>query len=235
MASAKANTLVAALVAAALVGQAAAQPPAVSPAVRTAIAKPMEALDAALAKEAATPPPASDREKLESMGRIDQSWRVHMGELALQGLSAEDIKAAYAAIADRTDPIDMANLAAMMGMRPMEGWFPISSYGEAATDAAFHIVNHSNLSAMKSVIGPMGQLARRGEANPVNYATLYDRVQTGQNRPQRYGTQFDCVDHRPVPFPLEDAAKVEALRAQMKFTITFAEHVKGLAEHDARC
>ena len=206
-----------------------------SPAVRDAIAKPMEALDKALAAQASAPPPASDREKLEAMGRIDQSWRYYMGELKLDGLSTDEVKAAYAAITARTEPIDRANLSDVMSMRPMEGWFPMSTYGKAATDAAYHIVNHSNLSAMKSVIGPMGEMARRGEADPVDYATLYDRVQTRQNKPQRYGTQFDCVDHKPTPFPLEDPARVEAWRAQMKFPITFADHVKGLAEHNARC
>ena len=195
----------------------------------------MDALDKALAAEAAAPALASDRERLESMGRIDQSWRLHMGELALDGLSAEEVKAVYAAITARTEPIDRGNLSNLMSMRPMEGWFPISSYGQAASEAAFHIVNHSNLSAMKSVIGPMGEMARRGEADPVNYATLYDRIQINQDQPQRYGTQFDCVDHKPSPYPLEDPARVEAWRAQMRFPITFAELVKGFADRGIHC
>jgi hypothetical protein len=235
VASAKANTLVAALVAAALVGQAAAQPPAVNPAVRTAIAKPMDALDAALAKEAAAPPPASDREKLESMGRIDQSWRYFMGELKLDGLTPDEQKAAYTAIAERTEPIDNEQVATVMGLRPMEGWFPISTYGRDAALAAFNIVQHGSLAAQKSVLPAMTQLAGRGEVDTVQYAAMYDRVQVRQGKPQRYGTQFKCVDNRPVLEPLEDPARVEALRATMKIPITLADLVKGLAQRDARC
>jgi hypothetical protein len=229
--------MIAGLLASSVADGAAAQTaaPVLSPAVRAAIAKPMEALDAALAKEAAAPPPASDREKLESMGRIDQSWRSFMGDLKLDGLTPDEQKAAYAAIAARTDPIDNEQLAMVMGLRPMEGWFPISAFGPEAAEAAFHIVQHGSLSAQKSVLPAMTAMAARGEVNRQEYAALYDRVQIRQGKPQRYGTQFDCVDHRPVPVPLEDPARVEALRASMKCPITFADHVKGLAEHDARC
>jgi hypothetical protein len=216
--------------------QAAAQPaePPLSEAVRAAIRKPVEALEAALAKEAASEP-ASDRERLESLGRIDQSWRSHMGEVKVDGLSPEDAKVAFEAIRARTEPIDRSNLATMMGLRPADGWFTISGYGKEATDAAFHIVEHGSLSAQKSALQSMAGLVARREVDTAQYAALYDRVQVGQGKPQRFGTQFQCVDHKPLPYPLEDEAKVEALRTAMKISPTFAEQVKGLAEHDARC
>jgi hypothetical protein len=222
------------LLTAAASGPAGAQP-ALSPAVRAAIAKPMDALDKAMAAEAAAPPATSDRERLERMGRIDQSWRQYMGELNLERLSPDEATAAYAAIAARTEPIDNANLTAVMAMRPAEGWFLISKYGQEAAEAAFHIVQHSDLAQQQIVLPFIAAAAAKGEAEGRSYAAMYDRVQIQQGKPQRYGTQFRCVDHRPTPYPLEDAARVEELRAPFKLWTTFAEQVKGLAEAGASC
>ena len=209
------------------------QPP-LSPSVRAAIAKPMDALDKALAADAAAPPPSSDRERLERMGKIDQSWRYYMGELKLDGLTPDEVKAAYAAVAARTEPIDSANLEAVMAMRPKEGWFSKSAYGEVAVEAAFNIVEHGDTGAQERVLPFLAAGVAAGEVNGWQYANMFDRVQVARSRPQRYGTQFRCVEHRVVPYPLENEANVETLRAPMGFPITFAEQAKGLAER-AHC
>lgn len=48
-----------------------------------------------------------------------------------------------------------------------------------------------------------------GDADPQNYAYLYDRVAVAENRPQRFGTQFG-PDREPRP--IEDEANVDARR-----------------------
>lgn len=206
-----------------------------SAAVQAAIARPMDALDSALRADAVLPPPASDRERLERMGRIDQSWRRYMGEVKVEGLSPEDAAATFAEIAARTEPVDRAHLDRLLAMLPPEGWFSFSAYGREAATAAFHIVQHGDVATMKSLLPALEAMAKRGEADRWSFAAMYDRVQVAEGRPQRFGTQFRCVDHRPQPYPLEDASRVEGLRAEMDVKPRFDEHVRGLAERDVRC
>lgn len=203
--------------------------------VEAAIAAPMHALDAALAREAALPPATTDAERLERMGAIDQSFRLQMHKMPLKDLSAEQVKAAYAAIAARTEPIDQRNRDAVMAMLPKEGWFSFTAYGRPASEAAFHIINHSDLETQQKVLSAFERLAMQGEADRAEFATMYDRVQKGLGRPQRYGTQSDCVDGRSVPYKLEDPERVEERRRPMGFRFTFAAMAQRQAKASLRC
>lgn len=203
--------------------------------IAMAIAAPISALERALSEEEQRPPAATDSERLERMGAIDQSWRRYMGELRFEGLSAEEIKASYAAIVARTEPIDQRHRDQVMAMLPEKGWFSFSAYGHKAAEAAFHIINHSDLETRLQVLPALERMAAAGEADPADFATMYDRVQKQQGRPQRYGTQFDCVEHRPVLYQLEDPARVEEFRRQMNFGLSLVDHLRGLEERQVRC
>lgn len=203
--------------------------------VEAAIAAPMAALDAALAREAALPPATTDAERLERMGAIDQSWRYHMGDLKLEGLSEGEIKSAYAAITARTTPIDRRNRDEVLRMLPKDGWFSITAYGPKAAEAAFHIINHADIEAQQRVLPALERMAMQGEADPTDFATMYDKLQRKLGRPQRYGTQFECVDHRRVLYRLEDPDRVEERRKPMKFRITLADQLLGMAARSMRC
>lgn len=133
-------------------------------AVNAAIAAPMRALDTALAREAALPPAATDAERLERMGAIDQSFRLQMHKMPLAGLSAEQVKAAFAVIAARIDPIDQRNRDAVMAMLPKEGWFCFTAYGRPASEAAFHIINHSDLETRQKILPALERMAMQGDA-----------------------------------------------------------------------
>ena len=85
------------------------------------------------------------------------------------------------------------------------------------------------------VLPALERMALAGEADTTAFAAMYDRVQKSQGEPQRYGTQFDCVEHRPVLYRLEDPARVEEFRRQMKFELTLAEHVRGLEQRQVGC
>jgi hypothetical protein len=200
-----------------------------------AIAAPMQALDRALAADALLPPATTDTERLERMGAIDQSWRYHMGELKLEGLSEDEIKGAYAAITARTTPIDRHHRDEVLRMLPKQGWFSITAYGPKAAEAAFHIINHADIDAQLRVLPALERMAMQSEADPSDFATMYDKLQMKLDRPQRYGTQFACVDHRRVLYRLEDPARVEERRKPMKFRITLADQLRRIAERGARC
>ncbi len=191
---------------------------------RAAAAPVTEAIAKAVAAAAALPPPASTREKLERMGRLDQAGRRHIGEIPFATLSVEESRAVGKLLGEAMDPVDHANMAELAKLIPTDGWFTKAEYGEAASSAAFHIVQHgADLETRKALLPRLKPLAERGEIDGVAYAALYDRTQTWEDRPQRYGTQFHCVDRKITPFPLEDPAAVEALRAALKLPLTYAD------------
>ena len=71
--------------------------------------------------------------------------------------------------------------------------------------------------------------AATGEADPVDFAYLTDRVRINAGRPQLYGTQLELVDGRRRPRPIErpdtvdrrrEALGMRSLRAYSKFAET---------------
>ena len=71
--------------------------------------------------------------------------------------------------------------------------------------------------------------AALGDADPVHYAYLCDRVRMADGRPQLYGSQFVRADHGGlVPWHLDDLARVEARRVRLGLP-PFAEHARAVA------
>ena len=141
------------------------------------------------------------------------------------GAVAEEAVEARKAIAAALEPVDESNMAELRKLLPEQGWFTISEYGPRAVDAAFHILQHSDDTEIKERVLPhLHELALRGEVDGVDFAAMFDRLATSAGRPQRYGTQFRCVARKLEPYPLEDEARVESLRAEFGLTPTFAEH-----------
>lgn len=204
-------------------GMASAQDSAPSPEVLAA-APVADAVRQALAAEAAMPPPTSVREKLERMGMLDQAGRAHIGKINWAALSPQESIATRRAIAAALEPVDAANIAELRRLLPVTGWFSSRDYGPKAADAAFHILQHSDDTETKKRVLPYLQaLAMAGEIDGFDFAAMFDRVATSEGRPQRYGTQFRCVNRKIEPFPLENPAEVERLRAELKLRQSFAE------------
>ncbi len=60
----------------------------------------------------------------------------------------------------------------------------------------------------------MEALLRSGEVSKQNYAYLYDRVMLKISGKQRYATQATCRSGRLVPQPIENEARIAALRGE---------------------
>ena len=66
----------------------------------------------------------------------------------------------------------------------------------------------------KKVLKAMNKEVKKGNANPSDYAYLYDRVKVNAGEKQKFGTQLD-FDKTGNPFPkigLMDSANVDKLR-----------------------
>jgi hypothetical protein len=186
----------------------------------------VDAIEQAQAIEAALPPATTTREKLERLGRLDQSGRMHIQEVDWGKLSPEEGLEARKRIAAVMEPLDAANLAELRKLMPADGWFSLQEVGEVGIDASFHIVQHGDLATMKIVLPRLQAAAERGEVDGASYAKMYDRVATTEGRRQRYGTQFHCVDGRIASFPLENPDDVEKNRRTLKLSQTFADSEK---------
>jgi hypothetical protein len=185
----------------------------------------VNAIREALAAEAAMPPAQTVRERLERMGTLDQAGRMQINAVPWAELSPEENIEARKAIAAAMDPVDEANMAELRKLLPAQGWFTTSEYGPRAVDAAFHILQHSEDTEIKERVLPhLRELALRGEIDGFDFVAMFDRLATSAGRPQRYGTQFRCVERKLEPYPIEDEAEIEKLRAEFGLTPTFAEH-----------
>jgi hypothetical protein len=116
------------------------------------------------------------------------------------------------------------------------GWPKISEVGKHAAGAAWLLAQHADADPVfqVKVLRLMEPLAKQGEAEPQNYALLYDRVMLKLVGTQRYGTQFQCHDGRWGPQALEDAAKVEQWRKEAGLD-TLAENTARIEQMYGRC
>lgn len=196
--------------------QAAPAPPP-GPEAAALIAPIERAIEAEKARQAALPPPADDRERLDRMGALDQAGRRAMSRVDLSVLAPEQRQAAARAMWAPIKAMDEILLADLLSMVPPEGWFLRSVWGDQAAGAAFLIVQHSGPETWRRFVPILEPLAATGEVDGPSYAMMYDRLAMSEGRPQRYGSQMTCVDGGWAVAPLEDSEGVDARRAAMGF------------------
>lgn len=194
--------------------QAVAAPAELSAETRIAIAPVAAAIAVVRQQQAKLPPPKDDAERLVRMGQLDQAPRHALGRIDFSRIPAAERRHAMTAIRQQIAPIDEANLKALLEMLPAEGWFTISAYGREAAEAAFHIVQHSDVEQWRRFVPVLEPLAARGEVEGSAFALMFDRLALNEGRPQRYGSQFKCVGGRFELHPLEDPGRVNELRRQ---------------------
>lgn len=93
------------------------------------------------------------------------------------------------------------------------------------SDSAYHaiwiIIDHANLDMQEKHLSYIRQMAEERKIKFKEYATLYDRIEMKNNRPQRYGTQIIQFGTSNSPqlylWPVEDEYKLDSLRLQVGF------------------
>lgn len=209
------------------------EPASLSPEARALIAPVAEAIAVEEARQAALPPPANDRERLERMGALDQVGRRALNPIDLTLLPEAERAAANAVMWEPLEAMDDRLLAELLTMVPAEGWFRQSVYGEQAASAAFLIIQHSDLEQWRRFVPVLEPLAAAGEVNGSHYGLMYDRLAVNEGRPQRYGTQMTCKAGKWVidRENLEDPENADARRAAMGFHGTLAEYEQIFARY----
>ncbi|GAC1632112.1 MAG: hypothetical protein NVS9B10_26240 [Nevskia sp.] len=111
---------------------------------------------------------------------------------------------------------DQENLAHFHEIVDSDGFPDAAAVGRDGVNAAFLLAQHadSDREFQAHVLELMAPLAAKGDVAAQDFAQLTDRVRIGAGQPQLYGSQFRAVGGINHPQPIEDAANVDARRAQ---------------------
>lgn len=161
--------------------------------------------------------------KLAHMVNIDQYMRKYSFTPADHGYSDAERQDFEARFASRWQQVDARNVAGLEELIGIHGWFTISSFGEEAANNAWLLAQHADQDRafQRRVLGLLEPLVARHEVRPEHYAYLFDRLavsldDAGGRRPQRYGTQGQCVGKGEwQPYEAEDPAHLDQRRASV--------------------
>ncbi|MBV8810396.1 MAG: hypothetical protein JO033_17135 [Acidobacteriaceae bacterium] len=91
-----------------------------------------------------------------------------------------------------------------------------SMVGPRAAKDFIVLIEHQPVEFMEQVLPKLKQNVDMGQADPADYASMFDRVQTDQKKPQRYGMNFVCTpEGKLAPSPIEDVAHLDRRRAEV--------------------
>ena len=91
-----------------------------------------------------------------------------------------------------------------------------SSVGPEAARQFVVMVQHQPPDLRRVVLPKLRENVEQGEADPADYAMMFDRAQVDDGKLQRYGANFTCqADGALAPSPIEDAEHLDARRAEI--------------------
>jgi hypothetical protein len=78
------------------------------------------------------------------------------------------------------------------------------------------LVLHQPPDLRREVLPKLRENVERGEADPADYAMMFDRAQVDEGKLQQYGANFSCgPDGTLAPSPIEDLPHLDARRAEI--------------------
>lgn len=199
--------------------------------VDRAVAPILSKIEAEKARQAALPPTDDVTERFKRIYELDQVARMDVMALDLTELSPEERAQANGRISVEIDAVDKQNLEAVLDMLPPEGWFLRSKYGEGVTETAFLVIQHSNVEQWRRFVPILEPLVAKGEVRGPSFGLMYDRLAQAEGKPQRYGSQMQCVEGVWRATELEEPDKVDEYRRAMGFHQTLAEYEANFASY----
>jgi len=149
----------------------------------------------------------------------------------IDGLSPEANEAWRKLLGGLIVNTDCFNASWLRGQLTEIEWFDSRTFGASADRASWLLAQHADLNTalQVDVLRRLERLARDGGTNASNFAYLWDRVAVAEGRPQRFGTQMECVGDANQPTGgLEDADRVEERRAELRMQ-TYASYLEVMA------
>lgn len=173
--------------------------------------------------------------ELAAMAARDQFVRFVFIEAMAQAKTEDDRKAFIAAAVGRMNAVDLANTKRLQEILATTSWSELASLSRQAVENAQLIVSHSSDEAFQArMLREFEPLVKTGVISGEAYALLFDDVAINQGRKQRYGTNFDCINGKNAPQPLEDPDRVEAWRKEVGLK-PLAEYTREIIELYGAC
>ena len=165
------------------------------------------------AQEAGNPSVKEPGLRQELLKRVEQDQSIR-NELIRKGVERPDPD-----VLARMRAIDTSNTERVRAIVRQHGWPSPELVGRDGAEAAFLIVQHSDLAFQKEMLPLVEKAYRSGGLAGQSYALLLDRVLVGEGKPQVYGTQakrFEEWKGEEVALePIEDEANVDKRRAEV--------------------
>jgi hypothetical protein len=163
--------------------------------------------------------------EINEMAKVDQAIRFKLIDETKDGRkpTMDTIK--------RMGEIDHKDTERMKWIVQRFGWPTPEMVGKEASGNAWLLVQHADAdhAFQKQCLALIEPLARQGVIPGSNYAYLFDRVQVGDGKLQRFGTQGKDIDGMMAIDPVEDPARVDALRKRYGMQ-PLEEYAKQLAD-----
>jgi hypothetical protein len=116
----------------------------------------------------------------------------------------------------RWSVVDQKTGVALREILAQHGVPAASEVGVEASRNFVVLVQHQPPELLQQVLPQLENRMREGEANPSDYAMMFDRARVQQKQPQRYGENFECgSDGRLEPSPVEAPETLDARRASV--------------------
>jgi hypothetical protein len=133
----------------------------------------------------------------------------------LRGMVREDQNARLAFNLKRADAVDAKNRAEVLRIFSRYGWVTNSLAGKDAAHDFWLLVEHQTPEIQRRLLPALEKAAKDGNASMSDYAYLYDRVQMGLGKPQHWGAAGKCEEGKPVLYPVDDPAGLDARRKEL--------------------
>lgn len=113
--------------------------------------------------------------------------------------------------------IDWDNTTWMIQVIEKHGWPGRAMVGRNGAQAAFLLVQHADRDPafQRRCLDLLTEAYEKGDASADQVAYLTDRVLLAEGKPQVYGTQFETLNGKLQPRPIENETEVDQRRAAM--------------------
>ncbi|MFK7953900.1 MAG: DUF6624 domain-containing protein, partial [Ekhidna sp.] len=138
----------------------------------------------------------------------------------------------YRDLTDASIAEDRANTARMREIVAQHGWPTYNLVGEGPSNNAWLLVQHADRNPLfqAKCLPLLKKAVDNGQANPSNYAYLYDRVQVSKGEKQLYATQSSSNNglYEGSFYALEDESNVQVRREEMNVTRSVVEYANSM-------
>lgn len=103
----------------------------------------------------------------------------------------------------------------LIGLLEKYGWPTTSAVSEYAAAGAALVINHASHELRVKYFPMLEKAFENGEAQPLRYAKMKDRLLVEEGKKQLYGTQIKFENQIRVPYPIKDPEQVDLRRSKI--------------------